>query len=177
MKDQGFQPSTNRAVIAGLVLMICSGLVLFIYSSVRSLNAWDVLVTNFASVFLSIGAVTLVYDLFLKSRFAADLLDLVQLRQALVDAGLEEVTPETSLHWNDLLEGTSRFQFLLLDPSAWIERDWNIVLAEGRKREIRVNLYLPDPQSPVFDHLAGYLGPGQIRVSVDRREGSSTSRA
>jgi len=165
-----FRRSVPWALIAGLLMVVGSGVALWLYSTWRSIDPLDTVAVNFAAVFLSIGAVTLVYDIFLRGQFASDLLDLVQLKHSLAEAGLEDISTETAVPWHEILDVATRFRFLLVDPSAWIERDWNVVLGAGRKREIHVHVYLPDPDGPLFDSLARHVGldMATYKSTIDR---------
>jgi hypothetical protein len=173
----------TRTVIISLIL-VGLGFAGLAYVSARSIDFASALLSNLASAVLTIGVVALVYEWFMRRAITADLLDLVGLKQNLSDAGIQEVTEEARLDWGEVLTGGSDFELLLVDPTAWYEREWSYILSAGRQRAIHLQLYLPDPDAHELEALAISLAlqPDEFRQTVKRvarqvEDGWKTARA
>jgi hypothetical protein len=114
--------------------------------------------TSVASVLLSLGVITVLYEVFLRGSFTAELLSLVGIARNLHDVGLHEVVKEQDIDWEAVLGGCKRFRVLLLDPAPWVDREWPRVLQSGRDHSILVDVILPSPTGPSLVTLASQLG-------------------
>lgn len=169
MPKQRFELTRSRAVNGGLVAAVLGAGLLVVAAYVKT-GVPALLLNNFGAVILSIGLITVIYEARMRSSFTSELLEIVDLRQSLLDAGVKQVCHESDIAWKEVLEPASSFSLILIDAGAWVERDWNHVLSAGRKRPIKVEAFLPDPEGPALQSLSEHLGldPNDLKSSIER---------
>jgi len=146
-----------RAIAASLAVTLVA-VILTYYAASRDPGVVTTTIQTVASALLAIGLVTLVYDLLIRQAFTRDVLDAVHISENLTNARVQRISNQLNLDWEAILAGCTNFSILLLDPSSWIEREWNHVLTAGRQRIVHVVAYLPKANTPGFGVLAEHLG-------------------
>src|SRR5437867_275078 len=85
-----FDRLKSRGVAVGAALAAV-GLVLTVIAAEYLSGFWNTFTASIASALMSIGGLTLIYDVFLKEALANDILDAVQVARNLHEAGVVDV--------------------------------------------------------------------------------------
>lgn len=155
----------TTTVAVSLALILLSVVLQWLAS--REKNA---LLESLAATTLSLGAVSLIAEFFLRSAYTHDLLSLVGLRESLHTVGVEEIVPSEARDWVRLYQGSSEITTLILRTQPWLERDWSLVLNAARARSVQVTVFMPDPTGGVADSVAQQLGIDSTNYAASVRE-------
>jgi hypothetical protein len=153
------------AVIAGALMVIGAAL-------------WgglgETVVGGLGTVFVSLGLITIVQEVYLREALVGELLEFVGLQRRLFDAGIQEVCGSSDLDWKAFLDGGENYRLLLIEPTVFVDRDWNHVLDSARTRPVTVEVFLPNPNGPVLSAIATAEGftDQQFKQSLERAERS-----
>lgn len=120
-----------------------------------------VVITNAASIGLTLGLASFVYELLLREAITRETLEMVGVRENISSVGLRSVGDGSEMDWDSLLGSASKYSILLMDPLEWARKQWEIILESGRSRPVRIEIFLPDTGSPTFPNLAAGLGVEQ----------------
>lgn len=146
------------------------GTALLGFAASRQQDVVGTLASSIGGAVFTLGLVGLLYEWAFRGSVTRDVLEAVQLSQTLAASHIIEVADEESLQWGDALLDGADFELLLVDPTAWMQREWIRVLEAGQRRTISILLYLPDPDSSSFGELADTLGiqPEEFRQTIGR---------
>lgn len=124
---------------------------------------------DLASVLISLGVVTFVYEYLLRASLTNEILQRVGLQQRLVDTGITQIATESDIQWREYLAESRSFFVLLVDPSPTLTRLWALVLEASRDRAVQVVICLPNRASTGFGSMAERLGltPDQLSDRID----------
>jgi hypothetical protein len=122
------------------------------------------------SVVVSLGLITIVQEVYLREALVRELLEFVGLQRRLFDAGIQEICSSPDLDWKKFLQDGETYRLLLIEPTVFVDRDWNHVLDSGRSRAISVEVYLPNPEGPSLDVVAAVEGlrNDEFKQSLER---------
>jgi hypothetical protein len=113
---------------------------------------------NILSVFLSLGIVGIVYDIFLRGSVLNETLEIVGIEESVANIGLRNIQQDSSPDWKVLCSGSQRISILLTDPLAWARSQWTHVLETACIRAVDVSVYIPRADGDHVDSLASRLG-------------------
>jgi len=173
---KGFRIS-SAYLLAGSIAIILVGVILFwIGTKGGQTNA---LLTGLASALVSLGSVTLVAEVLLRNAYTFDLLEIVGLEQSVYETGLSELSDEPSFDWSWVSDASpTAIRVALIDPRAWIQRDWPKVVDQAALRGIDIEVYLPAPGSEAVTTASAVLGiesseyEAQIEAAVSQLRSS-----
>lgn len=156
MAEPRFQLFQTRVSVAALAVTGISVVALIVAA------AWldgvdEIVVSSIGSSFLAVGAITILYDAYLRTAFTSELLELVGIQRNLADAGIRQICEEPDLRWNEFLADGRDYRVVLLDPTTWVDREWPHVLTAGRLRPITVEVMLVEPNGLGTNQLAENL--------------------
>lgn len=147
----------HRAWIVSLVLVIlvllAGGIAEFYLADGRIKEV----IFQLLSTLLGIGVIALLYDVWIRSSYTSELIDVMKLAAGLVDAGITQVCPESKIDWAAIYQPASRIRIAMADAATLAERDWTHILDASRDRAADVQVYLPDPDSTVASVYAEHL--------------------
>jgi hypothetical protein len=120
-------------------------------------------------VFLSIGVIGLVYDVWIRENVREELLQMVRLKESLAESGLTEVRFKSHADWASVLCQARDFTLLPRDVSTFATHHWSYVIEAGRERRINVSVLLPSGSSPSLASLEVQLGcsTGTLKNLID----------
>jgi hypothetical protein len=152
----------ERAIWLGL----CACLIGFIFIVVASNNdgAWSTVLANIGTALLTVGLVGITYDLFLRDRLLAEVLDVVGVKESVSSFGLREIRRSDAAKIGDLIGSASELCALPLDPILWIDRDFELICRRAKARPLALTLLLPANESPFINVLAERLGKTEREV-------------
>lgn len=173
MMRRNFQLTNARAWIVGLLTAAIGVLGLVAISSwttgtVRTVGQ------NVGATILSIGLITVAYDIFIRRTYTNELLELVQLSEHLASAGILRLDQEPGIDWAELLRPGQDFTLLLIDAAVFAEREFQHVLAASRARKTIVRIFLPHPESAAAKLLANHLSHNEDEFLQSLRRTQST---
>lgn len=117
---------------------------------------------------LSIGAISLAFEIFLKESYGRELLRFLNLREALVSSGLQQITDARDIAWGPILEGSATIHARLRDPGPWVLPNLTHLIRAGQTRRVTILIGLPDRDGENFDAIATSTGlsPDQLRNNI-----------
>lgn len=177
VRRRWFDATRSRAVKTGLGVAAGSLLALLIAGALPP-EPWGQLISGVASTTLTIGAVTVVYDVLFRAQFAAELLEVVGLEKALHDAGIRSISNEADIAWQAVFARVSTVDVVLTKPLSWVEREWQHVVAAAQTQKTRVTVYVPEPTAASFHILADQvaLTSAELEAEVDAAQRAMVER-
>lgn len=124
--------------------------------------------TDACSALLSIGLLSLIFELLLRESYARALRKFLGLKGALVASGLTDIKTG-SVDLSARLAHATTVQAVVRDPHAWVLAHYSDVVAAATSRATTITLLFPDVDSPHFPALAESLDYSQdeLRNSLD----------
>jgi hypothetical protein len=123
-----------------------------------------------ASTLISLGAISLIVDLYLRRELQAELVRFVGIEQSIVANRVSGVARYSDVNWTGVLERKSLYRCLLIDPLPWIEANWQTIADSAKQRQIVLHVLIPDPKEEYIGQLASYSGmpANQLSSSIER---------
>ncbi|KGM12693.1 hypothetical protein [Cellulomonas carbonis] len=157
-------------IIAGVVVF-ASTVALIIGTTVATDTA-ALLLQNFGAVLLSIGLISIAYDLFVRESYTAELFDLTNTAQSLRNLGLLDATVETAVDWERIFRGTHSIKVVVAAGDRMVSL-WPEILAATSGRPITIDCVVNDPKGPhateVADMRGASIDESQAQLSSQRR--------
>ena len=155
--EEGMRSATRLSRAVGLIISI-GGVLGIVGCTLILRGAWAIAITTVFSVVLSIGLISLVYEIWLRSEVAGELLALVRLKESVERSGLREIVVSSHMDWADLFLRCNEFTLLPRDIATFASREWLHVLEAGRARKVDVHLLLPSTTGNSLGVLEAHLG-------------------
>jgi hypothetical protein len=127
-------------------------------------------VQNVLSVVLSIALISLVYEVFLRRRYAEDLLRFLNLKGSTVASGLQAIDRDVGFDWAGFLHGATDVKIVVRDPNR-VSNVWPLLLQEQKTNAVSVTFALPDP-----DGSQDFLGGAGRAVGLTADDLAAQSR-
>lgn len=148
-RPRAFRVSRPVTITLALAIAILGVFLFYLGSPEKEDNH---LLISIGSALFTLGLVSLISDLFLRSVYTYDLLELVQLQEHVHQVGFLETALESRVTWDEIYADRRRFRFLLANPQGWAVREWQSVLEVARSTAIVVDVYLPNVElQPALD--------------------------
>jgi hypothetical protein len=128
------------------------------------------LVTNLGATLLTIGVIGVTYDAYLKrtftdeamavagaylkESFTKELLETLNIDQALAQSGIREVAVGAQIDWAQVHRGAARVSCFLINPQWWLELHWPLLLEHVRVASASIEIFCPDPEGPYIRDVA-----------------------
>jgi hypothetical protein len=142
---QAFPVSLRQAWILGTGLIAAALLIWFVAATIPHYEPWTTIANQVASALFTIGGVAFLYEFAAKTAFASELMGLVELRDHVIASGFERVSAPNDVTWSEVLENSSFYELLVLDPNTrW---DWQTILQVARERQTTIRVFMLNPQS------------------------------
>jgi hypothetical protein len=113
---------------------------------------------NILSVFLSLGIVGIVYDIFLRGSVLNETLDIVGIEESVTKVGLRNIQQGSPPDWKALSFSAQRIAILLTNPLTWVQSEWTHILEAATIRSVDVSVYIPRADGEHVEPLASRLG-------------------
>jgi hypothetical protein len=161
--------TSKKMTIALSVALAAISVIFLLVFGYRSQGALKESGLTVFSVLLSIGVVSLIYEVWIRELVSAEMLDMMSVKESVARSGLKDINLRTHVDWRSLYFGSSSYTILPRDVASFATREWSFILEAGRARPIRVRLLLPKSDGTCFDSLEHHLGkqPGSLRNAVD----------
>jgi hypothetical protein len=151
--------SRTKAVLVSLVMVGIAAALFVVGAVVGPQPEWlTPAIYGIASAAIGVGAVSLIYDLWLRHSVEHELLRLVKIEKSLAKAGIVGAGEARHVDWGWFLDSAYEINVLMADPEGWISRNWAGLIAGGVNKRLELRLYFPDPESPALPTLAAHLG-------------------
>lgn len=144
----------SRTIIVSLVLVLTGLLIMVFGPSIVTKNSAHPAILNVGSVLLSIGLISVAYEIYLRATFTRELMSLVGLQSHLEEVGVRRVQADSDLNWATLIGGARDFRILVVEPLFWVQQQLPRVITEGRLAPVTVRLFVPDPGGQHLPSLA-----------------------
>jgi hypothetical protein len=139
-------PFLSRSMVGGLILLIVGLIALFLSSGISDSPTWATFWAGLSTTLLSVGAIGVMYDGFLKKALLQEIQRAAALSSRIADSGLvdsgdgSDVTAPQAL-----FASASGLTIVPAAPLHWQDQnyDWLLRLASARKMHCRI--YLPEP--------------------------------
>ena len=164
--------SRHLSIAIGAIIAIVAVLAIGIASHFL-VGAWQTAVVTVLSVVLSIGLISLIYEIWLRDAVAGELLAMVRLKESTAESGLSEIILKSHFDWGRIFLGCREFTLVPRDIPTFASREWPHILEAGRQRKIDVSVFLPSQAADSFRALESHLGAqeGTLNGAVeDARE-------
>jgi hypothetical protein len=131
-----------------------------------------------ASTVISIGTITLLYELFMRRTLQREVLNLVGIEKSLSQNMLYRAGQAQEVPWGSLLDHFSECRALLLEPDVWLENQWHLISDSATEGAAKIILMLPNPDGDYIAALARLLqrDPGEYATSIRRASQSAEQR-
>jgi hypothetical protein len=110
-----------------------------------------------ATTIISIGALSLLFDLALRRTVYREMLRIVGIKTNIIEQHIASGGKSTSVDWSPILASRSQISLLLLDPLSWCDQNLGRLLENGRQRRLSVEFFLPDPNASYIQEVAQAL--------------------
>ncbi len=166
-----------RAVFAGLALIAVGfGVVWTGVYYADDKRIWCKVLAETAkavgATLVAAGAISFVWDVFVKRSFASEILHLASISRSLQNAGIETVVENyiTDVDWDGVWASTSQLDIWISYGSTW-RKTLAAKLSELDDTILKVRLLLPDPDHPqVIGELARRYNKDESAMKADIRE-------
>ena len=127
----------SAAVAAAIGLLILAGSI--------GTGFWSFFWSGIGAALLSTALALLISEVVLKPLFVRDLLSIANLRTRFADISMREVGPLNRIRWAELYSTAREIDLVVADPSPWMARDLDLVVACAARR-VRVRVFLASPE-------------------------------
>ncbi|WP_137930158.1 hypothetical protein [Mesorhizobium comanense] len=125
------------------------------YISVRYFDPfWLPIGAALASAVISIGIISIVFDLILRRQLQRELLKLVGIESSISANQVIDVGPNADLSWKELLTEKGSYRLMMLDPENWISDNWHIIAQAGKSKIVNIEILIPDPDKDYINQLS-----------------------
>lgn len=126
------------------------------------------------STLLSVGAISIIYELFLRHQIQDELLHLVDLKKSLAESQIKGGTELARIDWGPILEGATDIRCLLLEPSVWLSNNWPRVQQCLQERKTTFQVLTPDPEADYIPALAERLNIDEANYRAQLRDAAAS---
>lgn len=161
----------SLAIIVGVISLACLLLLEF-----GKAHVWEWAYSagiNVFGVLFGVAVVSLGWEFFVRRSHSTDLRHYLRLGASVGQSGLQEITPQSRLRWNDLLERASVVT-VLTDSTEWLDRNSFSLLDRARERGVTVTVAVPALEGEFLKNRAFAMSSDlerlkeQIQDTVDR---------
>ncbi len=135
---------------------------------------WQKVLDSVGVAFISLGAVSIFFDLALRRNVQREMMRLVGLNREIVSSRVIAAKKSRNVDWNAVLAGRSSFLILLVDPLQWINSYFYLVLDSAREKKIEVDILVPDPNGAAAQQIADFYGRPLATVQASLVEAAAT---
>lgn len=107
---------------------------------------------------LSVGVITILFDLTMRRTINREIIRLVGIKDSLSQNQLSGAGKSSETNWSKILRGKRKFDIIIQNPQGWIEGNLARMLDCGRSRPVEIKFYFPDPKAAYFPFLADKMG-------------------
>lgn len=132
---------------------------------------WSYLLSGVGSALLSTAVALLISEIVLKPLLVRDLLSMTHLRDRVADIAMRDLGPSSRVDWRELYESSREIDIVVDAPSAWVERDLELVVACA-SRKCRVRIFLPPPEGTLEGQVVD--AESSLREAWTRRQDDSS---
>lgn len=126
------------------------------------------------STLLAVGAISIIYDLFLRRQIQDELLSLVELKKSLAESPVKGASEISGIDWDRIIQGSSEVRCLLLEPSVWLQNNWPSVQQCLQERKSTFQLLRPDPEADYIPALAERLNIDEQNYRAQLRDAAAS---
>lgn len=156
--------SIERAIWISAVTALL-GVLLIVWASDKD-GSMGIVLANIGTAVMTVGLVGVLYDLLMKRLLAAEILNVVGVRESVSAFGLKRIAKHHEISLERLLEDATEATFLPIDPLQWMERDFAVLRRCARQRPLVATLLIPANDSPYVQVLAERLGKTETQVQT-----------
>lgn len=142
------EQTRKHAVLLAFSAVLAGTLLLWRGSSIEGVNG--VVVSSLGTIAITIGAVNIISDLFLREALSADLssmtlriLDTVSIDRKLLGSGLVGFAQTRRADWSEITSKSKSVKCLALDPVEFRIRIWPAILENARNGGVHVEIVFP----------------------------------
>jgi hypothetical protein len=154
----------NAGIVALLAALTCVVLIAVV-------DGWQgppkAVVTNVLGALLSVALVSLVADVYFKTRFAQGFAELVELRDDTRRTGLQRIELRGQADWGWVLEDAKKISVILVDVQSWASSNWRYLQGQAESRAVAIGISFAAPDSPACAELEGRLGRSITATTKD----------
>jgi hypothetical protein len=158
-----------NAWIAALLVAIASVVSIFIVESNWTDPAKSI-ANNVLAAVLSVALVSLIADVYFKTRFAQGFAELVGLRDDVWGAGLQRLELRGRADWVWVLQDARRISLVLVDPQPWASENWRYLQGQAELRQVEIGIGFVAPGSSACGELEGRLGRAMAATIAEGEE-------
>jgi hypothetical protein len=157
----------NAWIVALLAALVCVVLLVVVDGWAGTSKA---VATNVLGALLSVALVSLVADVYFKTRFAQGFAELVELRDDTRRAGLQRIELGGLADWSWVLEDAKRVSLIIVDLQPWASANWRHLEGLAARRAVEIGISFAAPNSAACVELEGRLGRS---LAATTREGET----
>lgn len=134
---------TRLRVIIGMLICLVLGIAI-LWTSTSAPTPLNAVLSAVGTVVITVGAVNLVSDFFLKKSISDDLIELVNSDRSLATAGIDRITEFNKFDWDALIGASRRLTIAVVDLDRFRASIWPRVLAAAEHPGKSYQVLLPD---------------------------------
>jgi hypothetical protein len=127
----------------------------------------------FGSTLLAVGAISIIYELFLRRQIQDELLSLVDLKKNLAESQIKGASESAGIDWERVINGASEVRCLLLELAVWLQINWPRVLQCLQERKAVFQILTPNPEAEYIPELAARLNIDEQNYRAQLRDAAA----
>lgn len=150
--------SITRALAISLALVLLAVLGLWWATSLS--GPLQTFVSSVASATLSIGALSLVYEVWMREQIHRELIELVGIERSTARSRLKMIASFDEFAWGEVFDRAKTIRVLLSNPDPWLVSHFPAIVEEAARRRTEITILLPDVDGRA-NEIAEYHGQSE----------------
>lgn len=160
--------SLGAIVVSAAVTLL--GFATIYFSQMYSSGNWSVVFNSIGSTIVSLGLLSIIFELIMRRYLQREMLRLVGIERAISSNNLLDAGKSSDLKWKEILQERSQFAVLMMDPEAWVADNWHHIEANGRSKALSLEFFLPDPDGEEVRRISKIISKDEflVRKSIEQ---------
>lgn len=143
-----------EAKVTSLAMVVSAGVIVIagVFLMFLSVQGWaegigEALLGQVGGLLVATGLLTVVWELYGRRTFAAEMFAKAKLSADVVDSGITRVTDQylDDVEWSDLFEGAAHVDIVVAYANTWRNTHRQRLQRVARAKSSRIRVFLPDP--------------------------------
>ncbi|WP_189453116.1 hypothetical protein [Cognatilysobacter bugurensis] len=163
--------SSHRALIIGALIVAIS--IAGLWLATERSGTGQAVIASISSALLSIGSLSLVYELAMRQQIHDELVELVGVERSAARARLRQIGASEQFQWLEALQNAQNIRVVLSNPEPWISNVISPIVDAAVRRKINVHILVPSSSGAMTESVASLHGvpDADFRASIDRAAG------
>lgn len=143
--SEGLARENTNLTLAVSTALLVAGAILSYWLSSKSSGAAASILSDVGAVLLVSAVVSVLWEVRVRRAFLGELLERIQFRDNVTDAGLSDVVNVGEIDWESLFERSREVDLFIGYGRTWRKNNTDSIRDFLRRNERRMRVFLPDP--------------------------------